>query len=105
MDDINSIPKRIEVFKQRIKTEPDFCLELFEHATIRLMAMKYAYYVLNEEIIKDYAYDIEEKCWYVMGIALGLLKEDEVSPCVDFDEKHPKAADGIALAKALLRIP
>lgn len=104
MDYINNIPKRIEDFKQRIKAEPDFCLELFEYATVRLMAMKYAYYVLNQEIIKDYAYDLEEKSWYVMGIALGLLKEDEISPCVGFDEKHPKAEEGVALAKKLLKI-
>lgn len=93
----------IAEFQKRMETELDFCHELFETATIRLMAAKYAYYVAHGHFMEDYAYDICEKGWYVMGRALGLLKEDETSPCLDFDEKHPKAAEGMALAKKLMR--
>lgn len=91
-------------FKKRIETEKDFCLELFRYVTVRLLAFKYAYYVHNKTLIDDCAYDYEEKDWYVMGIALNLIKEDETSPCVDFDYNHPLAKEGISLANRFLKI-
>jgi hypothetical protein len=95
------LEERIKDFEARIEADGrEFCLELFEHATVRLMAHKYAYYILSTEFIKDIAYDGEEKSWFVMGRALGLLKEDETSPCVDFDPHHPKAEAGVAMALA-----
>lgn len=97
------IQKKIDFFKNRIISEPEFCLELFNNLTVRLLALKYAYYIKNEELVKDYSYDGSEKEWYAMGLALDLLKEDETSPCIDFDYKHPKAEEAIALAEKLLR--
>nr|BFD64800.1 hypothetical protein BdHM001_34810 [Bdellovibrio sp. HM001] len=97
------LQKRIDEFKERFQQERDFCEQLFQEATVRLMAAKYAYYVHSNPFIDDTAYDIAEKSWYVMGIALGHLKEEETSPCVDFDENHPKAKEGMALAKKLMK--
>ncbi len=95
---------RIKDFEKRIKRDGvDFCKSLFEHATIRLLAHKYAYYVESNPYIDDVAYDIEEKSWYVMGRALGLLDEDHTSPCVDFDPQHFFADKGRELAKELIR--
>jgi hypothetical protein len=94
---------RIEDFKTRIEIEPDVCQALYDYATIRLLAHKYAYYKLSQEIIKDAGYDHEEQSWYVMGRALGVLKEDETSPCIDFDENHPLASEGQKLAELLLK--
>lgn len=97
-----TIPERITAFQERFATEPEFCEELFRYATVRLLAFKYAYYVLNEVIVKDITYDGEEKSWFVMGRALGHIGPDEHTPCIDFDETHPLALEGIALAKSLL---
>ena len=98
---------RIEVFRKRIVEDRDYCLELFEHASLRLMAHKYAYYVLARPILSgknsDVAYDIEERSWYVMGRALEILKDGEHSPCIDFDHRHPLAVKGIELATRLLK--
>lgn len=99
-----NIVKHIAAFKKRIEEDPEYCQELFDHATVRLLCFKYAYYVLNETIVKDVTYDLEEKGWYVMGRALGYLAEDQTSPCIDFDSKHPKAPEGIELAKYFLKI-
>lgn len=96
------IDKRIQEFKERIAVEPEFCAELFEYATLRLLASKYAYYILDNNFIKDVAYDLEEKDWYVMGRALGKLDEDETSPCLDFDYNHPMAEKAIELANKLV---
>lgn len=89
----------IAAFKKRMETELDYCHELFHHSTVRLLAAKYDYYVLcrGETWMSDAAYDITEDGWYVMGQALGLLKEDETSPCVGFDDKHPLASQAIEL--------
>jgi FKBP-type peptidyl-prolyl cis-trans isomerase 2 len=38
-----------------------------------------------------------------MGRALGILAEDETSPCIDFDFNHPMANKGIKLANKLLK--
>lgn len=95
---MNSTASRIEEFKRRVALEPAHCEELFLHATIRLLAHKYAYYILHEPYIKDYAFDIEEQSWYIMGIALGLLTEDQTSPCIDFSYDHPQAQAGIEMA-------
>jgi hypothetical protein len=95
---------RIKDFEARIQMEREYCEELYRWATVRLLAFKYAYYVLAEEIIKDIAYDGEETSWYVMGRALGHLKEDETSPCIDYDPKHPLASEAEALAKKYLKI-
>lgn len=101
---IQDVNKSIEEFKVRIEKDgKDFCQELFERATVRLMAHKYAYYVCHNNFVSDYAYDFEEKSWYVMGRALGFLKEDETSPCVDYDPKHPYAEEGRKLAERLMR--
>lgn len=100
---IKETEHRINEFKERIKIEPDFCKELYEYATIRLMAMKYSYYVLSNTFVHDYTYDIEEKNWYIMGRALNILNEEETSPCVGFDETHPKAKEAIELAIKLVR--
>ena len=99
---MDALEDRISAFKARLKEEPTFCAELYDYATVRLMAFKYAYYILGEEIVKDQTYDQEEKGWYVMGRAMGLLAEDETSPCVGFDESHPKAKEGIEFALKLL---
>lgn len=93
------IKKSIEEFQERIKTEKDFCEELFREQTIRILAMKYEYYILNKTHFKDHVYDMGEKLWYIMGIALGNLKEDETSPCVGFDENHPLSKEAIKLAE------
>jgi hypothetical protein len=93
----------VAAFRKRIAQEPEFCEELFRYATVRLLAFKYAYYVLSEEIVKDVTYDLEEKQWFIMGTALGHLKLDETSPCVDWNPDHPLAAEGIALARKLMR--
>jgi hypothetical protein len=95
--------QRVIDFKKRMETEMEFCEELFKDATVRLMACKYAYYIKNNNFIDDYAYDLEEKGWFAMGVALGHLKETETSPCIDFDEKHPLAQAGIELANKLMR--
>ena len=97
------IEQSIAEFKVRMETELDFCRQLFEDATIRLMAAKYAYYICSEEFITDTAYDIAEKGWYCMGRALGVLAEDETSPCLDFDPKHPYAEKGIELANRFIK--
>lgn len=93
---------RIAEFKKRMETELEFCEELFEDATIKLLACKYAYYECNNPYIKDYAYDLNEKSWYIMGRALGKLKEDETSPCIDWNSKHPLAEKAIILANKLM---
>lgn len=98
-----SVEGRILAFQVRMQTELEFCHELFVHSTTRLMAAKYCYYIKSDEMIKDYAYDLCEKDWFVMGRALGLLKEDETSPCVDFNYDHPLAQAGIALANRLMK--
>lgn len=91
--------RRIEEFKKRLKKERKFCEGLFRWATVRLLAHKYAYYVLCKPYIKDYAYDGEEESWYIMGRALGKLNEDEITPCVDFDWSHSLAKEAMKLAK------
>lgn len=93
---------RIDAFKARIAVEPEWCEELFRYATVRLLAAKYAYYVLSDQFISDLSYDMSEKDWHIMGRALGHLKEDDTSPCVDWNESHPLAAEAIALAKELV---
>lgn len=75
---------------------------LFKYMTLRLMAAKYAYYILSEPYIKDYAYDDDERAWFALGRKLGLLKEDEISPCIDFDFKHPLAEDAKLLGTYLV---
>jgi hypothetical protein len=96
-----NIDERIKEFQARFPTEKDFCEELYRDATIKLLAAKYAYYVLSQPYLKDITYDLMEKSWYVMGRALGHLKEDETTPCVDWDEKHPLANEAIELANRL----
>lgn len=99
-----NVSDRIEDFKKRIEADGlEFCEELFEYATLRLLAYKYSYYVETDKIIDDVGYDICEKSWYVMGRALSKLKEDETSPCVDFDTTHPMSDKAIELYKTLSR--
>lgn len=100
MDDL---AQRMADFKLRIEEDRDFCESLYLDLTIRLMACKYAYYICNNNFIEDYAYDMDEKSWHMMGMALGHLTEEDTSPCIDFDEKHPQAEAGIKLAKKLMR--
>lgn len=95
------LSKSIKEFKARIIIEPEFCLELFEYATIRLLSHKYAYYVIGKPYLNDDSYDSEEKGWYVMGRALGLLKEDETTPCIGFNENHKLASRAIQLSLKL----
>jgi len=97
------IEQYIVEFQVRMETELEYCEELFRHATIRLLAAKYAYYEANNAWMEDVAYDLCEKGWFVMGRALGHLKEDETSPCVDFNREHLLAAEATALAKKLMR--
>lgn len=94
--------EQIKAFQARFESERDWCEELFQDATVKLMACKYAYYVCNNPYNSDYWYDDLEAQWYMMGLALGHLKEGEHSPCIDFDEKHPMAQKGIELAKKLM---
>ena len=84
-------------------TNLEFKHNTFKWATLRLMAAKYAYYILNENYIEDYVYDLDEKEWFKIGRELGLLKEDETSPCIDFDFNHPIAKDAERMAKVLVR--
>jgi hypothetical protein len=81
--------------------EKDFCQSLYHDATVKLLAAKYAYYIACKPYLSDASYDGLEKSWYIMGRALELLKEDETSPCVDFDERHPLAKEAIELANRL----
>ena len=99
------INTRIEFFKKRIEDDGrDFCYSLYEEETIRILAHKYLYYVLSQSIIRDETYDILEKIWYVMGRALGILKEDETSPCIDFDTNHVYAKQAEELALKWMKI-
>lgn len=95
---------RIKDFEARAEQDPQFCAELFEYATVRLLAFKYAYYVLSGQIVHDKTYDAEEQSWYVMGRALKQLEKDETSPCIDWNNKHPLAEQGKLLAEKLLRL-
>lgn len=97
----DQINLRIEEFKKRIEEDRPFCLDLFEDATIRLLAHKYAYYVHSCQFVDDYAYDHEETSWYIIGRALGALYEDDTSPCIDFDYNHPLANEAIILYNKL----
>ncbi len=103
MTEQEDIHMRIEEFKERMKTELEFCHELFRYATVRLLASKYAYYECSNSYEDDVAYDLGEKSWYVMGRALNVLTEDETSPCVDWDSRHPLANEAIELANRLMR--
>jgi len=102
-DTSEKVLARIEEFKKRFETEREFCEELFRETTIKLLAAKYAYYALSKNYNSDLWYDLTEKDWYVMGRALGHLNENDTSPCVDFDEKHPLANEAIELANKLTR--
>jgi hypothetical protein len=54
----SSKEERIAAFKERIKVEPDFCRELFEYATVRLLACKYAYRIPRVgELVRYHNYD------------------------------------------------
>lgn len=90
-----------DLFQKRMEIELPFCKGLFQYATIRLMAFKYAYYVMDKHIVEDITYDGEEKTWYIMGTTLGVLKDDETSPCVGFDRTHPLARKAMKLAYKL----
>ena len=83
--------------------ELDHKLNLFKWMTLRLLAHKYAYYILSTNYIKDATYDLEEKNWFRFGRELGLLAEDETSPCIDFNFNHPLAKDAEILAKYLVK--
>ena len=103
MSDNFDINSRIDDFKKRMETELEFCEALFQCMTIRLLAAKYAYYVKSSPFMEDMAYDFAEKCWYIMGRALGHLKEDEISQCIDFDDNHLFAPEAIKEANKLMR--
>ena len=83
--------------------ELDHKLNLFKWMTLRLLAHKYAYYILSTNYIKDATYDLEEKNWFRFGRELGLLAEDETSPCVGFNFNHPLAKDAATLARYLVK--
>jgi len=72
-------------------TDLEYKHKLFKRATLRLLAHKYAYYVLSTNYIKDVTYDLEEKQWFTLGRELGMLNEEETSPCIDFDHEHTLA--------------
>lgn len=99
---MRDLERGIAEFRIRMETELEFCEELFDYATVRILAAKYAYYVCSNSYLADEAYDGLEKSWYIMGRALGRVKEDDHTPCVDFDEKHPKAPEAIELAQKLM---
>lgn len=96
-----NLESRITDFKLRMEIELDYCHHLFHYSTVRLLALKYWYYVKSETIVDDIAYDLEEKSWYVMGRALDLVDKEDISPCVDFDESHPLAEEAIQYANTL----
>lgn len=84
-------------------SEPtEYQLDLFYWMSVRLMAMKYAYYVKNDQFVDDLNYDLSEKDWYRFGRELGLLEVDETSPCIDFDWEHPMAQDAKILGEYYL---
>ena len=97
------IEKNIAELKERVKdpSEWKYVYYMFRRQTVRVLAMKYCYYVLNKYWCHDDQYDAEEKTWYVMGRALGELKEEETSVCIDFDESHPMAKRAIFYAHAI----
>lgn len=95
------VNKAILDFKKRIEEDKPYCEGLYIYATTRLLAAKYAYYILGESFLKDITYDCEEKVWYIMGRAFNILKEDETSPCIEWDENHFLAKDAMKLAKSL----
>lgn len=100
------VEKSIKEFKERIDLDGlEFCKELYRHATVRPLAAKYAYYVLDRPYLKDVSYDGSEQGWYIMGRALGVLNEDETSPCVGFNEKHPLAKEAVELSLRLSKGP
>ncbi len=96
------VEARTANFKERLKTEREFCEQLFKFHTIRILAHKYLYYIHSAPIVEDKAYDIEEKSWYIMGRALEVITEDQTSPCVDFDLSHPLAEEAIKIAERYL---
>jgi len=88
----------IKAFSLRVKNEAEFCNQLFEEQTVRVLAMKYRYYVTNDPVHKDAAFDLCEWCWYVMGVALKKISREDTSPCIGFDHSHPDAAKAVELA-------
>ncbi len=103
MSALGNIERRISEFAKRCETEREFCLELFNNETVAILAAKYSYYERDCEFWEDMRYDIREKTWYIMGRALGILAEDETSPCVGFDYNQPLAGEVIKLEKRLRR--
>lgn len=98
------LAKQIEDFEKRIEIDGlDFCTKLYEDAEIKIMACKYAYYVVNSPYKSDTAYDLAEHLWFVMGRALGDLEMDETTPCVGWDSGQRSASKGRELAKKLMR--
>ena len=85
----------------RVKEDREFCISLFEHLTLYIMAYKYAYYIMDNPMVKDVTYDLGEKNWYMMGRGLKLLSKDETSPCVGFDYSHKYATLGIELWESI----
>ena len=98
---LGTVEQRIEWFK--VREDREFCEQLYKETTIRLLAFKYAYYVKGETLVKDQTYDNEEQSWYVMGAALGYLKEDETSPCVGWGSGHKWAKEAVQLAESFLK--
>jgi NAD-dependent DNA ligase len=91
------IEQNIREFKERIREDRDFCEDLYYNQTIFVLCYKYSYYVSGKYLVNDDVYDATEKSWYVMGRALGHLKKEQTSPCIDFDNSHPLAQKGIVL--------
>jgi hypothetical protein len=96
-------PEHRADFSKRVEREPVYCRYLFDELTVRLLALKYAYYIKNDNLISDIGYDAIEKEWCMMGHVLGLLTYDDVSPCLDFDMRHPMATKSIKLYESLKR--
>ncbi len=96
------IENQIAEFEKRIEVDGlEFCAALFEDAEIKVMAAKYAYYILGTSHLSDDAYDLIEHSWYVMGRALGDIDADETSPCVGWDSGQRSATKGRDLAHKL----
>ena len=97
--------KRIEETRSRIETDGmEFLGTLFRYAEIRIMAAKYVYYNHPKMVfMEDLQYDIEETNWYIIGRAIGALKEDETSPCIDWDPKQRFAPEAKCLGLRLMK--
>lgn len=76
---------------------------VFKFYTLRLMSFKYGYYIMCKVLEHDRVYDTHERTWFQLGRKLGILTEEQTSPCIDFDFAHPMARRAEKYAKAYFK--